>query len=344
MEETPVLHEAGTSQLESLAVLAPSHAAPASTSLATIAQSAQPVVTIVPHDCACGGNNGAAAEAAPAAPGFIYAIGSLRTVEPTPGLSKEFGFAVSSLRNWLPNGELPYEVLSQGQYLYIAREVCWVLQIDGSNSGASVDAYIVKPRSYVELYDMVSGLEPISTSDRRFDVIIGPRGPIAPVDYCAGLQLPLVVANHIYSFTETAFVAAIAERTGTDTTTAKYIFEQFLDLGDNAGETDEHRALNYIILRYPDLYQMAVNMLRGVVSVQSSAADGAIPIDPYRSCSLVEVSVHGANVQGVRRIVDVIFHYEYRETGEPVYWFCKVDVTGQFPFLVRPLARYYPHP
>jgi len=138
-------------------------------------------VTIVPQDCGCGGNKGEA-EAAPAAQGFIYAIGSLRTVEPTPGLSKEFGFAVSSLRNWLPDGELPYEVLSQGQYLYIARELCWVLQIDGSNAGASVDAYIVKPRSHVELYEMVSGLEPISTSDRRFDVIIGPRGPIVDSD------------------------------------------------------------------------------------------------------------------------------------------------------------------
>ena len=104
-------------------------------------------------------------------------------------------------------------------------------------------------------------------------------------------------------------------------------FGQMLQVTDNAGETDEHRAINYITIRYPEVYKMAAKMLE---------APG-----PY---SLTKVSAMPASVQGVRKVVDVIFQYEGRETGEIIYWFCKVDVTGVFPFLVRPLSRYYPQP
>jgi hypothetical protein len=115
------------------------------------------------------------------------------------------------------------------------------------------------------------------------------------------------------------------------------MFTEMLKVADNAGETDEHRAINYLILRYPQVYKMASDMLQlDSGRVEPGAASMAH--------TLMGVEARPANVQGVRRIIDVIFRYRNRTTGEIIYSSCSVDVTGQFPFLVRPMSRYYPHP
>ena len=104
-----------------------------------------------------------------------------------------------------------------------------------------------------------------------------------------------------------------------------------LALTDNAGETDEHRAVNYLTLRYPDIYIMAGNML----------GHGSGPYLLGGVYTLDGIVAKPAPVQGARRIIDVIFHYRSRSTPATVSWYCEVDTTGQFPFLVRPISRYF---
>jgi hypothetical protein len=174
-------------------------------------------------------------------------------------------------------------------------------------------------------------------------VIIGPRGPIAPPEMCAGLQLPTVLCNQIYSFTFNQFVEEmyrtlnpVVGRTDVSRDVISSMFTEMLKVADNAGETDEHRAINYVILRYPQVYKMASDMLH---------LDGRVDPGPASMAhTLTGVEAKPASVQGVRRIIDVIFRYRNRTTGEIIYSSCSVDVTGQFPFLVRPMSRYYPHP
>ena len=97
---------------------------------------------------------------------------------------------------------------------------------------------------------------------------------------------------------------------------------RILQMADNAGAGDEHRALNYLAVRYPAIY---------VQAAESHA----------RSCSLTAVEVRPSRLTGVRKVVDAIFVYSHRQTDATEKFFTRVDVTGQFPFLVTKLSPYY---
>lgn len=272
-----------------------------------------------PQGCngGCGGGSGQSF-------GYVYAIGNIRAAFPSQSVQEEFKRISGRTGSTAPDDELVYDVLSQGENLYLGREICWVLQID------SVDAFIVKPRTYIELFEIIQSIQ-VNPGEISFATVIGPRGPIAGPEVCNGLQLPIAVANQYYNFTFNQFVDAIVASTQVDSNTASSMLQSMLQIIDNAGETDEHRAINYITLRYMGLYTMAANMLDPSKH-------------PYGIYSLNSVTAKPAAVQGTRRIVDVIFNYDERQSGEKIHWYCRVDVTGQFPFLVSKLNRFYPGP
>ena len=93
-------------------------------------------------------------------------------------------------------------------------------------------------------------------------------------------------------------------------------------MADNAGATDEHRALNYLAVRYPAVY------------ATSAEAFG-------RNASLTAIEVRPSPLSGVRRIVDVIFSFANRQTDVMEKSFTRVDVTEEFPFLVSKMSPYY---
>jgi hypothetical protein len=95
-----------------------------------------------------------------------------------------------------------------------------------------------------------------------------------------------------------------------------------MQLADNAGATDEHRALNYLAVRYPAMYGAAAE------------AHG-------RNFSLSAVEVRPSRLSGVRTILDIVFSFAHRETDVTERYFVRVDVSEQFPFLVTKLSPYY---
>jgi hypothetical protein len=107
---------------------------------------------------------------------------------------------------------------------------------------------------------------------------------------------------------------------GTDRSAAE-LFMRIRQMAANAGATDEHRALNYVAVRYPAIYAQAAEM-------------------HGRNFSLTAVGVRASRLSGVRKIVDVIFSYANRQTGVTEKYFCGVDVTEEFPLLVAKLSPY----
>lgn len=257
-------------------------------------------------------------------PGYLYAIGTLSPVFPSESLRMEFNQIVGRIATVAPDNQLIVEVLSQGEYLYLARELCWIFSIQG------VDAYLVRPRSFPELLEFIQYLVP-NAGENRYATVVGPRGGIAGPEVCAGLQLPMALANQFYHFTYKEMVEHIVAAAKVKADVAESMLSQMLQLADNAGDTDEHRAINYLTLRYMGVYEMAANMLK---------PDGS----PPGVFSLKGVIARPANVQGTRRLIDVIFQYEERSSRERIQWYCRVDVSGQFPFLVSTLSPYYPAP
>lgn len=152
------------------------------------------------------------------------------------------------------------------------------------------------------------------------------RGPIASPEMCNGLVVPIVVFDQIYSFDRDALIKAIpkpenisAEQFGP---AAEELFNKIIQMTDNAGSTDEHRALNYLAMRYPAIY--------------GAAAEGFA-----RNSSLTGVEVRASPLSGIRKITDVIFSYTNRNTDFTEKSFVRCDVTEEFPFLVTKIAPYF---
>ena len=156
--------------------------------------------------------------------------------------------------------------------------------------------------------------------------MIGIRGPIAPPDQCNGLMVPIVAFDQIYSFDRDALIKAIPKPAQTTAAgfgpTAEELFSRVMQLTDNAGATAEHRAVNYLAMRYPAIYAKTAEKFA-------------------ESFSLTEVDVRPSPLSSTRNIVDVIFAYTNRTTDFEEKFYVRVDVTEEFPFLVTKMSPYY---
>jgi len=269
--------------------------------------------------CGCGGN----ASSNPNEAGvvsYVYAIGRVEARFPNLAAEKEFAQATGRTDTAGKTDQQSFHaVLSQRQNRYLVRQLCWVLSIQG------MDTYLLLPRDPAELDLLVEAIRP-TASPSDIDVVIGMRGPIAPPQMCNGLMVPIVAFDQIYSFDRDALIKAIPcpekiapEQFGP---AAEELFDRIMQLTDNAGATDEHRALNYMAMRYPAIYAKAAEEFG-------------------QSCSLTGVEVRPSPLSSTHNIVDVIFAYTNRNTDFTEKFYARCDMTEEFPFLVTKLSPYY---
>lgn len=252
---------------------------------------------------------------------LVYALGRVEPRFPSMGTEKEFAQATGRADTaGLTDREATRAVLQDNRYL--ARQLCWVLTIEG------LETYLLVPRDPGDLHLLVDALRP-SPRPTDVDVVIGVRGPIAPPEMCNGLMLPIVVFDQLYSFDVPSFIQAIPRPDEVPAENfelvAEEVFARVMQLSDNAGATHEHRALNYLSLRYPAIYAQTAQM-------------------HGRNFSLTNVTVHRSRLSGPRTIVDVVFAYRNRQTDIAESYFTRVDVTEEFPFLVTKLTPYLERP
>jgi len=276
--------------------------------------------SLAPRPCpTCGvvpATNGGAADT----PRYVYAIGGIEPRFPRPSVEKEFAQATGRAETaGLTDRQAFQNVLSQRQNRYLVRQLCWVMTIEG------LETYILTPRDPGDLDLLVEALRPNPTPT-DLDIVIGVKGPIASPEVCNGLMVPIVAFDQIYSFNREALIQAVPkpenvapEQFGP---AAEEVFDRIMQMTDNAGATDEHRALNYLAVRYPAIYCKAAEEFA-------------------RDSSLTGVEVRPSPLSGARRIVDVIFCYTNRDTDFTEKFFVRVDVTEEFPFLVTKLSSYY---
>jgi hypothetical protein len=277
--------------------------------------------SLAPQTCpTCGvvpaANNGGVAATA----SYIYAIGRIEPRFPRPSVEKELAQATGRAETaGLTDRQALQAVLSKPENRYLVRQLCWVMTIEG------LETYILVPRDPADISLLVEALRP-TPIPWDLDVVIGTRGSIAPPEMCNGLMVPIVTFDQIYSFDRDALIKAIPkpEKTpaGEFAPAAEELFDRIMQMTDNAGATDGHRALNYLAVRYPAIYANA-------------AAAFA------RNTSLTGVAVHFSPLSGTRNVVEVIFSYANRNTDVTEKFFVRVDVTEQFPFLVTKLSPYY---
>ncbi len=255
-----------------------------------------------------------------AMPAYVYAIGRIEPRFPTLSAEKEFAQATGRAETaGLSDRQALHAVLSQRQNRYLVRQLCWVLTVEG------LDTYILHPRDPADLDVLVEALRP-TPRPTDVDCVVGVRGPISPPELCNGLMVPIVAFDQIYSFDVDSLIKSIPrpeKATAKDfEPVAEELFHRIMQMADNAGATDEHRALNYLAVRYPAVY--------------ATAADAF-----GRNASLTAIEVRPSPLSGVRKIVEVILSFANRQTDVTEKSFTRVDVTEEFPFLVTKLSPYY---
>lgn len=261
-----------------------------------------------------------AANGPAAVPNYIYAIGRIEPRFPRPSVEKEFAQATGRAETaGLTDRQAIQKVLSQRQNRYLARQLCWVMTIEG------LETYILVPRDPADLDLLVEALRPMP-SPMDLDCAIGARGPIAPPEMCNGLMVPIVAFDQVYSFDRDSLIKAIPRPEKTPakefSAAAEELFDRIMQMADNAGATDEQRALNYCAVRYPAIYAKAGECFAA-------------------NASLTGLDVQLSRLSATRKIVDVIFSFTSRNTDVTEKFFCRVDVTEEFPFLVTKLSPYY---
>lgn len=256
----------------------------------------------------------------PSANAYVYALGRIEPRFPSPGVEKEFAQVIGRApTKGKTDREALKSVLSERENRYLARQLCWVLTLQG------LETYLLTPRDPVDLDLLVEAVRG-TPRPTDLDVVIGLRGPIAPPEMCNGLMIPVVTFDQIYSFDRDALIKAILKppKIGAKEfqSAAEELFDRIMQLTDNAGATDGYRALNYLAVRYPAIYAKTAEQF----------ADGA---------SLSAVDVRPSPLSAARRIVDVIFSFTNRATDVVDKFFVRVDVTEEFPFLVTKLSPYF---
>jgi hypothetical protein len=255
-----------------------------------------------------------------AATNYVYALGKVEARFPTLAVEKEFAQATSrGETEGLTDQQVFHAILTERQNRYLARQLCWVLTIEG------LETYILQPRDPADLDLLIEAVRPLPDPG-DVDIVIGMRGPIAPPELCNGLAVPMVIFDQVYSFDVDTLVKSIPKPEGMGAKqfepAAQELFQRIMQLTDNAGATDEHRALNYLAVRYPAIYALAAESFG-------------------RNQSLTVVEVRSSRLSGTRKIVQVIFTYTHRETDVAEKYFVRVDVTEEFPFLVTRLSPFY---
>ncbi len=273
--------------------------------------------------CGCGCGEGSdPGGAAKATYPCVYALGRVEPRFPTLAVEKEFAQATGRAGTaGLTNRQALRDVLAKRENRYLARQLCWVFSVAG------VETYLLQPRDPADVSLLVDALRG-TPRPTDLDVIIGVRGPVAPPQMCNGLLLPIVLFDQMYSFDVDALVKAIPrpEHIAADrfAPMAEEVFWRAAQVADNAGATDEHRALNYLTVRYDAVYAKAAECYG-------------------RNCALTDVEVRPSPLSAARKLVDVIFTFTHRETDVAEKHAVRVDVTEEFPFLVAKLSPFFEH-
>ena len=146
----------------------------------------------------------------------------------------------------------------QSYHVTARRTATWRGKCAGSDHPGAGDLHPPAARDSADFDLLVEAIRP-TPSPTDLDVVIGLRGPIAPPEMCNGLMIPTVVFDQIYSFDRDTLIKSIPTPEERDarrnfTPAAEELFDRIMQMADNAGATDEHRALNYCAVRYPAIY------------------------------------------------------------------------------------------
>jgi len=236
---------------------------------------------------------------------FIYSYGRIEPRIPSVGVEKELvQFGTRLERSGVDDLAFLHAILAESEAGYLARQLCWVFV------GYDRDLFVVLPRDPDELDSVIEAFT--SSREGSIAVAIGPAArPTGWASDAGERDLPRYALDQLITFDINEFAD-----------TVRTVFTRIARRTGNTGMSDEHRALNYVALRYTALYETVAR-----AAARSMMLDG------------IETSAEAA--RGGRRVGTV--RLAFRETATDIVeqHACRVDVTEEFPFLVSALQQVY---
>ncbi len=270
---------------------------------------------------------------------YIYTVGSIEAVFPSLSVEKEFFQCMdeADLGKGITREEL-FKVFSakseSGSFenIHIARQMIWVFKAKGQS------IYILLPDTDETLEDFIDSLAlpPDELSGRA---VIGIQLTVTGELPEGDLSLPIVACMQTFTINSKELIKSVrntlinlklAPPSGNEAT--KLLFTPMMKLAQSSGQTDSKRAVNFAIVRCPDIYSAIWRMLKG--------GFGAGAKDPA-GFSLNDVQAKPSSIQGNGKSYDVIFSFQGNSTNRAMKLYCRVDVNGMFPFLLNEMERYF---
>lgn len=252
---------------------------------------------------------------------FIFSIGSLSLRFPSVAIENEFRQRermTVARGTKLPESVIKRSILVLRENEHLARNICIVQSITG------IPAYIVLPATAHVLDQLLSALE--KSSDAVWTLLIGRSGGMAPPTACNGILAPYLICDTVYVFTLDELLENLSKIVTAIVTTRKWsketfkktseeVFRQIVNIPDNLGANDGHRALNYFATQHPGPY----------IAVMERTGHALL----HRIDTLVSDGPAG------QILVTIVMNFVDRMTGVPERLATTIDVTEEWPFVVE---------
>lgn len=282
---------------------------------------------------------------------FIYVGGFIKAEFDNLGLQKEFERNLASSNDhgdsalFMPEhleGALEskswyqdrayclYKHLSNPKNRYIARQMKWSL-INGYRD----KMYLLEANSQ-HLNALIEALKP--SDDGHQNKRDTKNETLTPISIVGSYQqngaetLPSVHILKIDMISPSDIVQKIHSlHAGFNDKKIKKVITDMLSLAQNNGDSDQDRALNYTLQYNLEVYMGAYELIYNHATSHSDR----------ETAQLNNVTVL-TEICGERKVAKVIFDFQNVENSIGQHWYCAIDVTDDYPFLLTKFKRYLP--
>ncbi|TDO96715.1 hypothetical protein [Marinomonas balearica] len=242
-------------------------------------------------------------------PSYLYALGRIQAQFPSSSVEKLYKEV--AFQQFGPHAESKslFEVLSMPEHLFLAKKMCWVLNIDGT------DCYVLHAKTPALLNAFIKALQPNST--QQFEYVIAQLGGYASDHLCGGRIMRMAYVHQIQSSTVDDYCQVLSQQTDVELSKIKPLFNSMLKFCRNEGNLPAQRALNYLSLKCTSLYK---------VFTAPMLAHNKEGIEFEQIEAISDVS------SGERQVMTLIFSYLNPDSKRVEKQHINIDVTELYPF------------
>jgi len=262
---------------------------------------------------------------------YVYAVGAIVPDFPSLSVEKEFLQslpeqaaqqlqATTTANKALSMASLTpyfYDVLSAESNFHLAREMQWnFVNVDNNQ------LFSIVPSSNARLKELINATKINSdTTPVNRQVLVGRKKSSGHV-----------LMTHMTGVSEGKLASLVCGKNAAINQSKLIpIIEFILSLQANDGASVKSRAINYALYFNSEIYAKSYELLYG------AASNGANP----SGYQLLGIKTRQQEYNNGHQ-VDIIFDYAGINSGAPQSWYCSVDVSGEFPYLLKTFARFLP--